>query len=318
MQRMAIGIQQTAHHRNGASKMAVAQIDLMRWPADQRVHAPISDLLACEEPLEIRVGGRSVAVTMRTPGQDAELAAGFLVTEGLIRERTDLLSVVPCRHRDASSPGNRMNVLLAPHVELDFTRLTRHVFASSSCGLCGKSSIEAIQQAFPPITTQFVVSPKVVATLPDRMRAAQRAFEMTGGLHAAALFDIQGRLVTLHEDVGRHNAVDKAIGHAFLQGRLPLDRQLLLVSGRASFEIVQKALAARIGFVCAVSAPSTLAVEFARANGQTLVGFLRGHGFNVYAREDRILRSARSTLLLALKRPGCCRGISIHPAAIEK
>lgn len=249
----------------------------------------MSDLLAREEPLEIRVGGRSVAVTMRTPGHDAELTVGFLVTEGLIQERSDLLGVVPCRHRDASSPGNRMNVLLAPHVALDFSQLTRHVFASSSCGLCGKSSIEAIQQTFPPIATQFVVSAKVVAALPDRMRAAQHAFEMTGGLHAAALFDFRGRLVTLHEDVGRHNAVDKVVGWALGESLVPLDHAILCVSGRLSFEIVQKAVVAGFPVVVAVSAPSSLAVDLAERFRLTLCGFTRERRFNVYSHPARVV-----------------------------
>jgi FdhD protein len=285
---MATANPRTPRPRTANHDPAIAGADLVRWAANNQDQEPVTDLLAREEPLEIRVGGRSVAVTMRTPGHDAELAAGFLLTEGLIRDRKDLLNVVHCPHGNSSHPGNRMNVFLAPHVALDFARLTRHVFASSSCGLCGKSSIESIQQAFPPVTARFKLAPAILTGLPDRMRDAQAGFQLTGGLHGAALFDPRGRLITLHEDVGRHNAVDKAIGHAFLEGRWPLNRHLLLVSGRASFEIMQKALAARIPFVCAVSAPSTLAVDFARASGQTLVGFLRDFTFNIYSRPDRV------------------------------
>jgi FdhD protein len=285
---MSIAGDSTSKHREIGREPALAGIDLVRWPGCVGDQEAEKDQLVREEPLEIRIGGRSVAITMRTPGEDKELAIGFLVSEGLIRRRSDLVDVLLCRHGDARQWGNRLNILLKSDVALDFTTLTRHVFASSSCGLCGKSSIESIQQSFPPVTARFKVSAKTVAAMPHRMRAAQRIFDVTGGLHAAALFDLRGRLVALHEDVGRHNAVDKAIGSAFLAGRLPLTRQILLVSGRASFEILQKALAARIPFICAVSAPSTLAVEFARSNGQTLVGFLRGQGFNVYSRADRI------------------------------
>ncbi len=245
-----------------------------------------ADALAREEPLEIRVRGRSVAVTMRTPGHDRELAAGFLLTEGMVRSAEDVVEIAPCLEGDA--PENTLNVFLAPGVEVDFEQLTRHVFASSSCGLCGKASIEAVHQHFPPVESRVAISARVLAALPERMRAAQRTFAKTGGLHAAAIFDTSGKLVVLREDVGRHNAVDKVLGHGLLEGRLPFDAHVLLVSGRASFEIVQKALAARIVIVAAVSAPSSLAVEFANESGQTLVGFLRGHRMNVYTQPERI------------------------------
>jgi FdhD protein len=247
-----------------------------------------SDLLAREEPLEIRVRGRSVAVTMRTPGHDAELAAGFLCTEGLLRQRGDVLEIAPCQQGEAAHLGNVLNVFLAPDVPVDLERLTRHVFASSSCGLCGKASIEAVRQQFPAVTARTRISPKVLAALPSKLRAEQKAFAQTGGLHAAALFSARGKRIALHEDIGRHNAVDKVIGHAFLNRLLPLDQHVLMVSGRASFEIVQKALAAGIPIVAAVSAPSSLAVEFARESGQTLVGFLRPNGMNVYTHPERI------------------------------
>ena len=250
------------------------------------VEQKATDWLAREEPLEIRVRGRSVAVTMRTPGHDRELAAGFLLTEGVVRRAGDIVEIAPCRESDA--PENTLNVFLAPSVEFDFGRLTRHVFASSSCGLCGKASIETVHQHFPPLESSIAISAKTLAKLPERMRAAQRTFEETGGLHAAAVFTLSGKLVALREDVGRHNAVDKVLGHCFLEDIFPLDEHVLLVSGRASFEIVQKALAARIPLVAAISAPSSLAVEFAEESRQTLVGFLRGETMNVYAGAQRV------------------------------
>jgi FdhD protein len=244
------------------------------------------DTVAVEEPLEICIQGRSVAVTMRTPGQDKELAAGFLLSEGIIRSHDDVIEILNCRTADA--PANTVNVFLSPSVKLDFARLTRHVFATSSCGLCGKASIESVHQHFPPVKSKVAVAAETLARLPVLMRNAQQTFVQTGGLHAAAVFDAKGSLIVLREDVGRHNAVDKALGWGLLENKLPFDSHVLLVSGRASFEIMQKALAARIPIVCAVSAPSSLAVEFARESGQTLVGFLRGETMNIYAGPDRI------------------------------
>ena len=250
------------------------------------------DALAVEAPLEIRVRGRSVAVTMRTPGHDRELAAGFLLTERIIRQRKDLVEIATCRA--SQEPDNTLNVFLRSGVEVDFAALTRHVFASSSCGLCGKASIEAVKQHFPPVGSSSMVTAKVLARMPEQMRQAQKAFARTGGLHAAAIFDAKGKLLVLREDIGRHNAVDKVIGQGVLENKLPFDQHILLVSGRASFEILQKALAARISLVAAVSAPSSLAVEFARANGQTLVGFLRGATMNIYSRPERIIAPAKA------------------------
>jgi FdhD protein len=244
------------------------------------------DTLAREEPLEIRVRGRSIAVTMRTPGHDRELAAGFLFTEGLIHGPDHIVEMGACLQSEV--PENTLNVFLSPAVEVDFERLTRHVFATSSCGVCGKASIEAVHQHFPPVASNMTVSRELLAELPARMRTGQQTFAQTGGLHAAAIFDRGGNLLVLREDVGRHNAVDKVLGHGLLARRLPFDSHLLLVSGRASFEIVQKALAARIPIVCAISAPSSLAVEFARESGQTLVGFLRGETLNVYSGPQRV------------------------------
>jgi FdhD protein len=244
------------------------------------------DLVAQEEPLEIRVRGRSVAVTMRTPGHDRELAAGFLLTEGLIQSREQVIEIGPCLEGDV--PENTLNVFLAPSVVVDFESLTRHVFASSSCGLCGKASIEAVHQHFPPVESNATVSAQFLELLPARLRELQETFAQTGGLHAAAIFDAQGRLVVLREDVGRHNAVDKVLGHGLIERKLPFDSHVLLVSGRASFEILQKALAGRVPIVCAISAPSSLAVEFAKESNQTLIGFLRDNRMNIYSGAARI------------------------------
>jgi FdhD protein len=243
------------------------------------------DELADEEPMEIRVRGRAVSVTMRTSGQDAELGAGFLLTEGIIRGRQEVLRIEHC---DRNENGNILNVLLAPEVPVDFQRLTRHVFASSSCGLCGKATIDSVQGQFPPVQSDMRIDAELLTSLPQKMRAVQETFNRTGGLHAAALFDDGGKLVVLREDVGRHNAVDKVVGHCLLHGLFPPDRHILLVSGRSSFEIMQKALAARVPIVAAVSAPSSLAATFAQDSGQTLIGFLRDRRMNIYANAQRV------------------------------
>jgi FdhD protein len=248
------------------------------------------DVTAREEPLEIRVEGRSVAVVMRTPGHDEELVAGFLVSEGVVARARDILEISQCPST-GNTHGNVVDVLLGGAV-VNWESLTRHVFSASSCGLCGKTSIESVFQRFPPVTADFQVSAERIAALPDRLRAAQQTFALTGGLHASALFDLDGRLVVAREDVGRHNALDKILGHALMRGLLPLDRHLLLVSGRVSFEIMQKALAAGIPLVAAISAPSSLAVDFAREGGQTLVGFLRGGVMNVYTHPWRVREAA--------------------------
>ena len=284
-------IKQTAalpveHHVQGT-----ASAEVLRYARSGKSKR-CADTLAREEPLEIRVRGRSIAVTMRTPGHDRELAAGFLFTEGLIHGPEDIVEMGPCLQGEV--PENTLNVFLSPAVEVDFERLTRHVFATSSCGLCGKASIEAVHQHFPPVASNVTVSLKVLAGLPTRMRAAQRTFAQTGGLHAAAVFDAGGNLLVLREDIGRHNAVDKVLGYGLLAGRPPFDVGVLLVSGRASFEIVQKALAARIPIVCAISAPSSLAVEFARDSRQTLVGFLRGETLNIYSWPERVVKRRAS------------------------
>jgi FdhD protein len=232
------------------------------------------DVLAVEEPLEIRVAGRSIAVVMRTPGNDRELAAGFLITEGLVRRRDEVIDLVYCRG-DAGPEENVLDVLLAPGTTIDFARLSRNLFTSSSCGICSKATIDAVRGQFPPIAHPLHPRRETFATLPERLRKAQAGFAATGAVHASALFDAGGELIVLREDVGRHNALDKVVGWAFFGQRLPLSQHILLVSGRVSFEIMQKALAAGIPCVAAISAPTTAAVEFAQESGQLLVGFLR-------------------------------------------
>ncbi|HEV8002511.1 MAG TPA: formate dehydrogenase accessory sulfurtransferase FdhD [Planctomycetaceae bacterium] len=256
---------------------------LVRWNGSE-AHTD-SDELVTEEPLEIRVGGRGISVTMRTPGNDAELAAGFLLSEGLVHQRQDIVRIHSCAQAE-----NLMNVMLDPAVRVDLEKLTRHVFAASSCGLCGKATIDAIRAQLPPLSDSDLpqIPAAVIASMPSAMRTAQGTFDRTGGLHAAALFDERGRLIVVREDVGRHNAVDKVLGYSLLNDLLPLDRHVLVVSGRSSFEIMQKALAGRIPIVAAVSAPSSLAVDFARENRQTLIGFLRDRRMNVYCGDTRI------------------------------
>ncbi len=242
------------------------------------------DAVAIEEPLELRVGGRSLAVVMRTPGHDRELAAGFLVTEGLLRSRDDVLDLVRCGREAGGEPNeNVLDVLLAPGADFDVARLTRHVFTSSSCGICSKATIAAVRGQFAPLAGTMVPRRAVLAALPERLRAEQAGFAATGGLHASALFAADGTLVAVREDVGRHNALDKLVGRAFFAGELPLRDKILLVSGRVSFELMQKALAAGIPVVAAISAPTSAAVEFARESGQVLAGFVRGARMNVYA-----------------------------------
>lgn len=257
---------------------------VLRWQRGARPRRE-KDELAAEEPLEIQVDTRPIAVTMRTPGHDDELAAGFLLTEGIVHSKADIAKITPYVRNQT---GNVLDVFLAPHVTVDFAQLTRHVFASSSCGLCGKATIEAVHRHFSRVKTRASVSGKTLLRLPGALREHQHAFERTGGLHAAAVFNSRGQLVVLREDVGRHNAVDKVLGHGLLRGLLPFEHHILMVSGRASFEILQKALAARIPIVAAVSAPSSLAVEFAVSSGQTLVGFIREDRLNIYSRPDRV------------------------------
>jgi FdhD protein len=251
------------------------------------------DHVAVEEPLEIRLAGMSLAVTMRTPGNDEELVAGFLHSERVITEADDLDVIAPYRAADGeAAAGNVLNVLLARNADLARERLRRNFVASSSCGLCGKVTIDAIRAELPPVVSDLRVPADIFHRLERAMGRAQATFERTGGLHAAGLFDAEGNLLVLREDIGRHNAVDKVIGHMLLSRRMPLDRHILMVSGRASFEIMQKALMARIPIVAAVSAPSSLAVEMAEAAKMTLVGFVRPGSFNIYAGDERVILGA--------------------------
>lgn len=259
-------------------------VKVLRYDAGHVIEA--DDEVAPEEPLEIRVRGRPVSITMRTPGHDEELAAGFLLSEGIIRCAPHVLKMEACERNEE---GNLLNVQLDPLVPVNFEKLTRHVFASSSCGLCGKASIDAVRGQFPPVESDVKVPAETILGLPGQMMRAQATFSRTGGLHAAGLFTAAGELVVLREDVGRHNAVDKVLGYALLHNLLPLNRHVLMVSGRTSFEILQKALAAQVAIVAAVSAPSSLAVEFARDAGQTLAGFVRGERMNVYSHPHRVL-----------------------------
>lgn len=247
------------------------------------------DHVAVEEPLEIRLGGQSLAVTMRTPGDDEELVAGFLHSERVIADADDLDVIARYRVTDEDAAGNVLNVLLKRNVHLAKERLLRNFVTSSSCGLCGKVTIDAIRAELPAVTSDLSVPTSVFHGMERAMGRAQATFEQTGGLHAAGLFDADGSLIVLREDIGRHNAVDKVIGHMLLARRMPLDRHLLMVSGRASFEIMQKALTARIPMVAAVSAPSSLAVEMALSARMTLVGFVRPGGFNIYAGAERVI-----------------------------
>jgi FdhD protein len=252
-----------------------------------------ADTLVAEEPLEIRLNGRPLAITMRTPGDDFALATGFLVSEGVLAAADEVTSVVYCAGATAEGLNtyNVVDVTLAPGVPMPDITLERNVYTTSSCGLCGKASLDAVRTATRlPIAEPdgAWLSPELLATLPDRLRAAQAVFDRTGGLHAAALFTPEGELLDVREDVGRHNAVDKLVGRALRDGRLPLADRILLVSGRASFELAQKAVMAGIPVLAAVSAPSSLAVDLAAESGLTLVGFLRGSSMNVYAGESRI------------------------------
>jgi FdhD protein len=249
------------------------------------------DRLATEEPLEIRASGPGqptvrVAVTMRTPGHDFELAAGFLFTEGRIAGRSAFSAIRYCNDVGTEQHLNVVTVDMRAH--FDATRMQRNFFASSSCGVCGKASIDQLAVSCEHVADGPVVSRRIITSLPDALRAEQRVFESTGGLHATGLFDPAGQLLVAREDVGRHNAMDKLIGNRLLAGESPLSSSIALVSGRASFELVQKAAVAGIPIVCAVSAPSTLAVETARRLGVTLVGFLRGERFNIYTHAQRV------------------------------
>ncbi|WP_101948789.1 formate dehydrogenase accessory sulfurtransferase FdhD [Mycobacterium sp. 3519A] len=259
------------------------------------------DSLAAEEPLEIRVSGRPLTVTMRTPGNDFDLARGFLVSEGVVATESDVAAIRYCAGATADGVNtyNVLDVVLAAGVPLPDVSVERNFYTTSSCGLCGKASLDAVRTisrwrvADDPVR----LNAGTIATLPDKLRSAQRVFDRTGGLHAAALFDEAGELLCVREDVGRHNAVDKVIGWAFDDRRLPLTGTTLMVSGRASFELVQKAVMAGIPALTAVSAPSSLAVDLAREMGLTLIGFLRGSSMNIYSGADRVCADNTEELL---------------------
>lgn len=251
------------------------------------------DYLAAEEPLEIRIGEHPLSVTMRTPGHDLELAAGFLFTEGIVQRNEQIVSLESSTQDDAGKRGNVVQAELTREALPDFEKMRRHFFAASSCGICGKASIESVRsRCLAPPNRDFRIDPDMLLRLPDALRSSQDVFQRTGGLHAAALFDSRGALLVLREDIGRHNAVDKVIGWALRDGRLPLKDSVLLVSGRGGFEIVQKAIVAGVPIVASVSAPSSLAVQLAREMRLTLVGFLRGRRFVIYAGEERIKNAA--------------------------
>jgi FdhD protein len=274
---------------------SVLRTQITEW--EDGVASPADDYLAVEEPLEIRVCGRPLTVTMRTPGHDHELAAGFLWTEGVIEEPDQIVSIetVEDEARDVQK-GNQIAVELRdgfPEIDGE----GRNFVAGSGCGVCGKASIDAVRaRGLRPVQSDFTIDPEVLCALPDKLRAEQEVFGRTGGLHAAALFSASGELIALREDIGRHNAVDKVVGWALLEGRLPLSEYVLMVSGRGGFEIVQKAIAAGVPVLASVSAPSSLAVQLARELGLTLVGFLRGRRFVVYAGEARCVGQRKAAV----------------------
>jgi len=286
----------TSDRASNVTQRSVAT-GIVRFQGDER--SEITDRVAIEEPLEIRVdfvanaerSVRSLSITMRTPGNDEELAAGFLLTEGLVRSARDIETIRPCGPESGAHDGNNVvKVRLADHATISWPNVERHFYATSSCGVCGKASLEALEvPGLCPIARDgFRFTVEAVRMLPARLRAQQSVFEETGGLHAAALFNSAGELLAIREDVGRHNAVDKLLGAQFLQGQTPLASNLLFLSGRISFELAQKALAGGIPMMVAVGAPSSLAIELAKRFDITLIGFLRGERFNVYSGEWRL------------------------------
>ena len=280
------------------SRSSTKQVSVERYTAGASGPAE-ADRLAVEEPLEIRIGftkdgifkHRPVSITMRTPGNDFELATGFLFTESIIHDPADVREVHHCGPPAEAGAENTVRVDLNPGVEVDFESLERHFYTTSSCGVCGKTSIEALSkgvEARERADDELRISSELINTLPDRLSRVQSVFEQTGGLHASALFDQTGTIDTVREDVGRHNALDKVIGANFLAGKTVINDRVLLLSGRISFELVQKALMAQIPIIVAVGSPSSLAVELAEEYGMTLVGFARDNRFNVYCGHRRI------------------------------
>jgi FdhD protein len=292
-----IGPDDTLPTRSTLDPLRQVSAHVVRWSGD--APSPARDELVVEEPLELRLAGErgheaeALAVIMRTPGQDDELAAGFLFSEGLVRHRRELLGFAPGSDPDGLPSDNALMVRTAPNVDLARRvreeGYSRQFAVNTSCGVCGKNTVAAACAALPPLPDGALrIAPNVLYALSDRLRAEQRVFSSTGGLHAAGLFDATGKLLALREDVGRHNAVDKLVGRALLDDALPLSNRILLVSGRLSFEIVLKALAAGIPLLAAVSAPSSLAVDLAQAGNITLAGFLRGASVNVYTHAWRV------------------------------
>jgi FdhD protein len=271
-----------------SSRDEVREHQAIRWSGDETSER--IEKLAVEEPLEIRLAGRRFTLTMRTPGHDEELAAGFLFAEGFINDASELDEIRRVRGRKGAAEPNAIDIILNVPADGLRARLKRNFVMSSSCGVCGKTSIESIRRRVAPPSDSARVAPATLLALSEKLRGGQRVFAETGGLHGAAIFSIDGTMLAIREDVGRHNAVDKVIGYALTNAMVPLAGHIMMVSGRLSFEIVQKAAAAGIPILVAVSAPSSLAVELAEEVGTTLVGFLRDGSFNIYTRPDRISR----------------------------
>ncbi len=274
---------------------AAASTQVTEWDAGQQ--RSVLDELAVEEPLEIYVNGQPAGLTMRTPGDDFELAAGFLFTEGVVGGRDEIARISYGAGPDGQVSGNHVDVVLSTLRDLELTNLQRVAEATSSCGVCGRASIDSVRsRGLKPLAVEKAIDEAVLTHLPSALRDSQRVFGRTGGLHAAGLFQLDGTLTGVCEDIGRHNAVDKVIGRALLQNQMPLSSAVLVVSGRGGFEIIQKAIVAEIPIVASVSAPSSLAVQLAREFNQTLIGFLRGRRFIVYSGEQRIQPSRASNL----------------------
>jgi FdhD protein len=269
-----------------AARDEVREHQALRWESGRTSER--AEKLAVEEPLEIRLAGRRFTLTMRTPGHDEELAAGFLFAEGFINNASELGEIRRVRGRKGAPEPNAIDIVLNVPADGLRVRLKRNFVMSSSCGVCGKTSIDSIRRRVEPPSDSARVEPRALLTLPEKLRAGQLVFAATGGLHGAAIFTLDGTMIAIREDVGRHNAVDKVIGYALTNAVVPLAHHIMMVSGRLSFEIVQKAAAAGVPILAAVSAPSSLAVELAEEIGTTLVGFLRDGSFNIYTRPDRI------------------------------
>ena len=277
-------------------KLPASKTKAKVWVVENHQTRSRSDFLAAEEPLEIRLVNpqHTLAITMRTPGADFDLAAGFLYSEGVVKKRDDITTISYCldAELDIQQQYNIINIELQPGLQPDLSTLLRYFFTTSACGVCGKATIESLKiRGCSVITTDALVTPEIIHSLSSKLHSAQKVFSATGGLHAAALFDFQGQLLKVREDVGRHNALDKLIGSTLLVGELPLNHHIVMVSGRASYEILQKCITAGVPIVCAVSAPSNLAVSLAQEFGVTLIGFLRENRFNVYSGVERIVCS---------------------------